>query len=452
MTGKQPQTWRRLDNVAKIFPSTSSGTDTRVFRFSCYLLEDIDPQILQQALDAIMKHFQSFSVVLRKGLFWYYLEQRTLPIRAVPETVAPCAAIDIDSKRTPLFRVSYYRDRINFDVYHSLTDGTGAVQFLTALVCQYLLLKHSEELQGVSMPSNLISAMDEQAKDSFQKYYQKNKTKYQQNNLSAYHFKSSKRPEADLNMMEGVMSAKQVLAAAHRYGTTITGYLTALFMRAYYKTMYLRERKHPVVISLPVNLRKHFPSTTNGNFFGMVDLSYDFSKDPKDLASVAKKVDTDLRKLLQKDALMTLMNHFAAMEHNMAIRMAPLPLKNLVLRFSRYLAGRHTTSVISNVGRIVVPEPFDRYIARYSFLVATLTEQICICSFGDQLTVGFSSAQADTSLQRYFFEGLSKDGVEVTIHGSDLEVTADEEPSEKSRKAKRRVAKKQGEGVTDAIL
>ena len=35
--------WYQLDNAAKIVPSTTGGADTRVFRITCELKEDVDP-------------------------------------------------------------------------------------------------------------------------------------------------------------------------------------------------------------------------------------------------------------------------------------------------------------------------------------------------------------------------------------------------------------------------
>lgn len=43
-----------------------------------------------------------------------------------------------------LFEVSYHENRINFEVYHALTDGTGAMYFLEELVQNYLILAHPE--------------------------------------------------------------------------------------------------------------------------------------------------------------------------------------------------------------------------------------------------------------------------------------------------------------------
>ena len=43
--------WRKLDNAALAFPLVTGKDDTRVFRFYCELKEEVDPELLQQALD-----------------------------------------------------------------------------------------------------------------------------------------------------------------------------------------------------------------------------------------------------------------------------------------------------------------------------------------------------------------------------------------------------------------
>lgn len=56
MSASEPK-WSRLDNAAKIFPSTSSKKDPKVFRFSCELTEPVDGQTLQFALIRPWKNF-----------------------------------------------------------------------------------------------------------------------------------------------------------------------------------------------------------------------------------------------------------------------------------------------------------------------------------------------------------------------------------------------------------
>ena len=85
--------WWRLDNAAKIFPSTSSAHDSKVFRFFCELEEAVEPAALQSALDRTMERFPIYRCVLRRGWFWYYLEDSPLPAAApaVPRALLPQA-------------------------------------------------------------------------------------------------------------------------------------------------------------------------------------------------------------------------------------------------------------------------------------------------------------------------------------------------------------------------
>lgn len=84
--------WRKLDNAALAFPLVTGKNDTRVFRFYCQLKEEVNGEILQAALDQTMEKYPLFQAVLRKGLFWFYLERRDIRAVVKPEkktTVQP---------------------------------------------------------------------------------------------------------------------------------------------------------------------------------------------------------------------------------------------------------------------------------------------------------------------------------------------------------------------------
>ena len=116
--------WRKLDNAALAFPLVTDKNDTRVFRFYCQLKEEVNSEILQQSLDQTMEKYPLFQAVLRKGLFWFYLERRDIHAIVKKEKRPPCSSLYIPDQKTLLFQVSYYKNRINFEVYHALTDGT----------------------------------------------------------------------------------------------------------------------------------------------------------------------------------------------------------------------------------------------------------------------------------------------------------------------------------------
>ena len=91
--------WRKLDNAALAFPLVSGKNDTRVFRFYCQLKEKVDGEILQSALDQTMEKYPLFQAVLRKGLFWFYLEHRDIRAVVKQETEPPCSVFCLYSHR-----------------------------------------------------------------------------------------------------------------------------------------------------------------------------------------------------------------------------------------------------------------------------------------------------------------------------------------------------------------
>lgn len=44
-----------------------------------------------------------------------------------------------------MFKITYYENKINVDIFHSLTDGNSGVVFLKEIVYTYLELAHPED-------------------------------------------------------------------------------------------------------------------------------------------------------------------------------------------------------------------------------------------------------------------------------------------------------------------
>ena len=97
--------WRNLDNAAKMFSAASSPKDTRVFRFYCLLKEPVDSGILQEALNKTIKKYPVFLSVMRKGLFWHYLEKSELRPTVREEYKDPCSCLYVRDKKALLLRL-----------------------------------------------------------------------------------------------------------------------------------------------------------------------------------------------------------------------------------------------------------------------------------------------------------------------------------------------------------
>ena len=126
--------WDKLDNTAHVFPVIAGNEMTNVYRISVVLKEEVQQDLLQQALDIVLPKFEIFHVRLRQGIFWYYFEENVKRApRVHEEETYPCRYIVQNKNRSYLFRVTYYKKRINLEVFHVLTCSIRkAAQLLTA--------------------------------------------------------------------------------------------------------------------------------------------------------------------------------------------------------------------------------------------------------------------------------------------------------------------------------
>nr|WP_226849722.1 alcohol acetyltransferase [Brachybacterium tyrofermentans] len=128
-----------------MFLAARSEVDPKVFRLGAEMDHEVDPQLLQEALEETYEKFPLYHAVLRRGVFWYYLQDSELRPTVTEEITAPCAPIYQADRRSLLFRVMHHRRRISLEVFHALSDGTGALWFLTDLVTAYTQLRFPPE-------------------------------------------------------------------------------------------------------------------------------------------------------------------------------------------------------------------------------------------------------------------------------------------------------------------
>ena len=413
MNNKDPLPWWALDNAAKIFPSTGSSHDSKVFRMYCELTEDVDPPALQKALDTTMEYFPMYRSVMKRGWFWYYLEDSALPAIAQPEVLPPCWPIYPSARRSLLFRVLYYHKRISLEVYHVLTDGSGALEFLRTLVYEYLLLRRPQDFPQPESP--LGTPQWQRQADSFQKYYEKPKGPRLAPEPPAYQIKGPRLAKNRMAVIEGSIPLKDVLACARGLGATLTELMVAVLLRAIHEGMQVRDRKKPVVITVPVNLRSYFPSQSSRNFFAIIRVGYDFSKGEDSLEAVLAQVKARFKESLTQEHMAAQMNSLCALEHNIPIRLVPLPIKDVVLRAANYMAARGATASFSNIGKVVMPQGAGRFIRRFGVFTCAGCLQGCACSFGEEYTVSFASPFRAREVERVFFGQLVGLGLPVTI-------------------------------------
>lgn len=404
--------WYKLDNVGILYASTSSRRVPNVFRYSAKLTEDIDEKVLQQALEKTIIVYPNFNVNMKKGVYWYYLEEVAKAPKVQKERLPICYRI-YNNADDFLYRVTYFENKINFEITHILSDGRGSVQFFQLLVSNYIKIKKSLNVDLIVKNSEL-----EKTEDSFEKYYSK-KAKNFTSNSKLYRYKEAMLKD-QIRYMECHLNSKQVLEMAHKYNTTLTIFLIAVLIYSFKDILKTKDYNKAIKIDVPVDLRKFFKSSSTRNFFGLVFVEYKFHGDDT-LEEIIEELKKQFEEKITPEKLAYRMNMMMSFEKNIILKFVPLLLKNIILRLINHYISKMNTSCFSNLGIISFEPEIEKYIEKISIVTSTDSFQFVSCSFKENLTIGISSVFKNNDVIKNFCRFFSQNGLEVNIDVSEVE-------------------------------
>jgi hypothetical protein len=463
----------RLDNASNIFLAARSAVDPKVFRISAELDHDVDPDLLQQAVDETYDRYRLYRAVLRSGVFWYYLQDSDLRPLVSAEELPTCSPIYRPDRRNLLFRVMHHRQRVVLEVFHALSDGTGALWFLSDLVLAYLRLRYPEQLsllgnagRATGSPSDrsrsdadtpagdAAGPVHELTSDSFAHYFRRRRRREQSAveasarraapeadtvegkvpsdrtsgevdrphrrwGRKVYRVRGTRTPDNRPRVVELTMSATEVLALARGEGVSLTLYLTALFFESVRLSSGGLGKARTLTASVPVNLRQFFPSSSARNFFATVEVAHTYGEGPDDLGSICRQLESQFRPKATPEALEEKLRRFLRFERMPALRIVPRPLKDVFLGWIARGSNRGLSVAVSNLGRVSLPETAaDAHVRRMLFHVSAARPQFCAMSHADRLTVSFTSPFTETGHVREFARLLSASGIAIIVAAS----------------------------------
>ena len=427
MTGKEKKSvrWLRLDNAAKIYPAARRRNWSNVYRQSVTLLYEVDLAVLRSALDVTVKRFPSIAAGLRRGLFWYYLQQVDSAPEISEEYSYPLTYMNKREIRKCAFRVIVYKKRIAVEFFHSLTDGTGAMIFLKNLVAEYL-----EEKYGIEVPcedgivDRKASPTDEELEDSFLK--NAGAVPASRRDTNAWHMYGDPEREGFLHLTCFKLSVKEALDLAHKYETSLTVMMSAIMMQA---LLNLQNEKNPNVarqkrikLLIPVNLRKLFPSKTVRNFAMYVIPEIDPRLGEYTLSEICRVIEHKIGAEYTAKHMSSVIAKNVNDEKNLLLRLVPLPLKNIVMKAVFDSVGEKKACLnLSNLGRITVPDAMAGYIERFDFILGVQAAAPYNCgmlSFGDTVYINFIRDIKDAELEKHFFRVLRDLGLSATVESN----------------------------------
>ena len=418
------RTWYKLDLSAIVYPTLQRRDFSNVFRISLILNEPIEPGLMQQAIDMALPRFPTYKTAIRKGLFWRYLEPNHRPGPFLMEDINnPCMPMPFKANNHYLLRFYYHNCRISMEAHHCLGDGAGSMCVLATVVATYLRLKGYKVTNG-GFVLDINSEPDPgELEDSYMKYADA-KVAPPRPSDKTYRIWGTKEPFYTLNIIDGIMEVDELQKVAAKYKATITEYLNAVLIYALLqKQLYEAPRNlKPVRISMPVNLRRFFPSTTLRNFIAMVFPVVDPRLGEFSFEEIVSHVHHYMRYHINEKFMRGYITTNAAIQRHPVARVVPLFIKDFVVRaFYSAVMDRHSSAGLTNMGVITFPEDMMTHIKRIDCYMGqpySSRTNCAIVSYKGMLTINFTSSIVETDVERYFFRKLVQDGIKILIESN----------------------------------
>ena len=463
---KNEKIWYELDAFAKTYSSIISEGRTTCFRLSALFSENIDLEILKNVVISLEKKYPFYNSELKKGIFWNYLQQKKAHFMIEEEKTYPCTDIQKDN---PL-RIIYFNNKLSIEIAHFLTDGKGAALFFQDLIEEYLEKKYfleniekdkkdnlidktekkkEVEIEKINKIINFGKKINKNEKDFENKKFEKNffeKTrellgndsglKNSQKNeyvdlyekymrkvskettiKSAFHLPMKILEKGQYHITTGEIDVESLKVESKKYGTTIGKYLLSV----YFKILLDRysQAKNPIVIGVPVDLRKIFEETTYRNFFINITPSMDASLGAYSLSEIITYLDNYFAlKITKKEFYKSIYKAMNPIQ-NIIIKSVPYLIKRMFFPFIfDYYGERGYTTGFSNLGIFKVDKKYEKYLKGFRFLPPPSKRckiKMGVVSDFNKVYVNFGNLTANYDIERDFFVYLRKRGIKSKI-------------------------------------
>lgn len=411
--------WYPLDNAAKIYPPNTNSESPFVFSFSARIDKEVEPELLNRALNLQLQKMPTFKTTLKRGFFWYYLETNQRPAFCKPQPENYLRKIEAEKNNGYMFEVFYRKNVISVNFHHCITDGTGGINFFLELLFNYFSLRGDNvESEGVIRPSAAPHFFDE-AEDTF-RVYDKKKANISLFEKDAFRFKGRPYDYDGCGIICARCAVEDLKGVAKKYNATITEYLTALYMIAIYEA-WLKDKpakNKDVKILVPINLRSRFASKTLRNFTLYVRCKHDFNTDItfEECITLCKE---QISKGLETEEIEKMIHYNVKLEKNVLMKIVPLFLKDIAMKLSYMRVGENLQSGdISNIGLVKTPECFNGRLKDLVFLIGptkSAKQNLGVIGYNGNIYISSARGYVENDIERILFKKLADAGVELTV-------------------------------------
>ena len=399
-----------IDNSAILYLALMRKRHTNVYRFTMTLKHEVDPVLLQTAVDRIYKRFPTIIAGFRPDFFQYTM---------VPAAAAPIVRPDpgclitmtAEEIRTCAYRIYYSGRDISLEAFHAVTDGYGAIASFTTLVAEYLRLRNDMEIPVC----RTLRSLDEEPRDNeLEDSYLVSQEGRPLHLPSRYSYQLPGRyTESRVRTSSRSYPTESVIAAAKAHGVSMTSLLSGVMASAIMEVQQRHRRKlQPVRIMVPVDLRRMFRSTTLRNFilYALPTMEPEDRRLP--LKELLRRFQSQMKEQLDPKRMASIMAYNVRAQASLFFRLIPRALKCAVMRTAYKFFGESNSSItLTNIGNVVLPDEMAPHVEKMECILtprAGSPSNCAVIALGGTLTITVSRFPHRPELEEIFFSKLDE--------------------------------------------
>lgn len=412
---------RQIDMESLVHYEHSHDDESLVIVARVILKEEIRSDCMQRALEQAVKRHRLFRCMLAsEGRGLVYRETSAKPVLQKRRKKFRLGSAELN--HLP-YRISCHGRELMLSLHHGLTDGYGTVEFIRTLLYYYFCEMGMEIPDAGTIRRNEVP-FDEEAEFelSHVKYYDPEMPQQPQQpsgpvvpfGLPVSYWDEENR--FLYKRFKITLSAAEILAFAHRSGSSATAVVTSLISKAFVRAYDLEGKL--LISSITSNLRYLLPSQSLQNFSGYFIMFYAPNMHSLSLGETAAAMKGIIQMNNTRSALLRLIHE----RTNRGREVMKMPVQELFedkpeTRQQKREVRQRLGYLLTNVGKLDVPDAMASGIEDMELYIPGITAPVVfgMNTVGDRMTLSVSQSFEEDALIQGFCEVCRENGLAVAV-------------------------------------
>lgn len=406
----------KLGDNNQFFYYITDGKKAAILKYTYYLKEDVDVEILKEACEKAMDAFPFFHArpyLDEEGRVNIRESDEKAPVFPKTDSFAFLGSEDTNGY---MFRVLYEKNEIHLSCFHGLSDGRGISDFGKTLLYYYFSLKGiniPEEgiytIENIKNDDTITEILADRCKEieapAIEPEQPKNELFWLPEDATLYGTYHTKSVYVEWDCSKLVSLAKEMK------GSPVV-FLVAMLANSMAKKYNAKDKTF--IYDIPVDMRGMLNSRAQSNFTSNVQLYVEPELLEKPLAEQVATLKSSLKNKIEKDNLVNSAkgaSGFFDMLNSIPLKQRDALLSNI------QNSAPNKTVLLSNIGKIDLPKEIQEQLEEIEFFIPVVDKVPALVpvTFGEVSRAYINQNFEDIGWIEAFCEEMNACGIETKL-------------------------------------